>query len=69
MAGRHPFIITFRSGHKDRGSYYRPRSNVHLYLESASAAIEEFQADNPPLAVDGICGPLTRARLVEVYGC
>jgi hypothetical protein len=33
------------------------------------SAITEFQADNPPLKVDGICGAHTRARLVEAYGC
>jgi len=33
------------------------------------AAIRAFQAANPPLDVDGICGPQTRAKLVERYGC
>jgi len=32
------------------------------------AAIEAFQRDHPPLVVDGTCGPLTRARLVQEYG-
>ena len=32
-------------------------------------AIREFQADNPPLAIDGVCGPGTKAILVEAYGC
>ena len=32
-------------------------------------AVKRFQADNPPLEVDGIVGPKTRARLKEVYGC
>lgn len=33
------------------------------------SAIKRFQADHPPLAVDGIAGPKTCARLKEVYGC
>jgi N-acetylmuramoyl-L-alanine amidase len=33
------------------------------------AAIRAFQADNPPLVVDGICGPKTRAKLIEKHGC
>jgi len=34
------------------------------------SAIEEFQCDHhPPLIVDGICGPKTRAKLKEVHGC
>ena len=32
-------------------------------------AIRAFQAKNPPLAVDGICGPQTWAKLVERHGC
>jgi N-acetylmuramoyl-L-alanine amidase len=32
-------------------------------------AVRAFQEDNPPLAVDGICGPQTRAMLVKLYGC
>ncbi|MFZ4574888.1 MAG: peptidoglycan-binding protein [Phycisphaerales bacterium] len=32
-------------------------------------AIKRFQADYPPLAVDGIVGPHTRGKLKEVYGC
>lgn len=32
-------------------------------------AIRAFQRDNPPLVVDGICGPRTRARLVQKHGC
>jgi len=34
-----------------------------------SGAVERFQADFPPLEVDGIVGPKTRAKLKEVYGC
>lgn len=33
------------------------------------AAVMEFQADHPPLEVDGKCGAQTRARLVQEYGC
>lgn len=32
-------------------------------------AVRRFQADHPPLVVDGIPGPRTQARLKEVYGC
>jgi Putative peptidoglycan binding domain/LysM domain len=32
------------------------------------SAVEEFQCDNG-LSVDGICGPATRAKLKQVYGC
>jgi hypothetical protein len=38
-------------------------------LPALQSAIEEFQCDHPPLKVDGICGPKTRAKLVEVHGC
>lgn len=32
-------------------------------------AVTEFQADTPPLKVDGVCGAQTRAKLLELYGC
>jgi hypothetical protein len=32
------------------------------------SAVKAFQADNPPLVVDGICGPKTRAVLIDAYG-
>ena len=32
------------------------------------SAVEEFQCENG-LTVDGICGPMTQAKLKEVYGC
>jgi len=32
------------------------------------SAVEEFQCDNY-LTVDGICGPVTQAKLKQVYGC
>ncbi len=34
-----------------------------------TGAVKRFQADHPPLEVDGIVGPKTRAKLKEVYGC
>lgn len=33
------------------------------------AAVRAFQRDNPPLVVDGDCGPKTRGMLADVYGC
>lgn len=36
--------------------------------ESFLSAVEEFQCDHG-LAVDGICGPNTQAKLKEVHGC
>jgi hypothetical protein len=36
--------------------------------EQRRYALEEFQCDHG-LTVDGICGPKTRARLVEIHGC
>jgi hypothetical protein len=32
-------------------------------------AIRAFQLDNPPLVADGVCGPETRAKLLEKHGC
>lgn len=32
-------------------------------------AIKAFQRDHPPLAVDGVCGPKTRAVLLSEHGC
>jgi len=32
------------------------------------SAVEEFQCENG-LGVDGICGPLTQAKLIAVHGC
>ncbi len=32
-------------------------------------AVEEFQADHPPLTVDGVLGDQTRRKLRETYGC
>jgi N-acetylmuramoyl-L-alanine amidase len=32
-------------------------------------AVKTFQEDNPPLTVDGVCGPKTRALLLQLYGC
>lgn len=36
--------------------------------EQLRYALEEFQCDHG-LAVDGICGPKSQAKLVEVHGC
>lgn len=36
--------------------------------EQLRSAIEEFQCDHG-LAVDGICGPQTQAKLKEIHGC
>lgn len=36
--------------------------------DALESAVEEFQCDNG-LAVDGVCGPLTQAKLKRVYGC
>jgi len=32
------------------------------------SAVEEFQCDNH-LTVDGVCGPQTQAKLVQIHGC
>jgi len=36
--------------------------------DGLESAVEEFQCDNG-LTVDGICGPVTQAKLKQVYGC
>jgi N-acetylmuramoyl-L-alanine amidase len=41
----------------------------HRLGRRTRAAIRAFQRDNPPLVVDGICGPKTRAKLIEKHGC
>jgi len=47
--------------------YYRgPASPPDL--DEFKSAVEEFQCENS-LSVDGICGPLTQAKLKSVYGC
>jgi hypothetical protein len=33
------------------------------------AAIRAFQREHPPLEIDGICGPKTRAKLTQRHGC
>lgn len=38
------------------------------YGERLLSAVEEFQCDHG-LSVDGICGPKTQAKLVEIHGC
>jgi hypothetical protein len=41
------------------------KSPDHVTVESA---VEEFQCDNN-LTVDGVCGPITQAKLKKVHGC
>ena len=36
--------------------------------QNTQAAVESFQRKHPPLKVDGICGPKTSAKLIEVHG-
>ena len=36
--------------------------------DALESAVEEFQCDNN-LTVDGICGPVTQAKLKQVAGC
>lgn len=48
---------------------YDPGPVDHVLGRRTRAAIRAFQRDNPPLDVDGICGPETRAKLVERHGC
>ena len=47
---------------------YRAGASGERDDEDFRSAVEEFQCDEA-LAVDGICGPATRARLVAVHGC
>ena len=59
-----------RSGQVKRLSnlgYYRTPVEEFDAREFQSA-VEEFQCDHH-LAVDGMCGPVTRAKLKEVHGC
>lgn len=48
---------------------YDPGPVDHELGRRTRAAIRAFQRDNPPLLVDGICGPKTRAKLIERHGC
>lgn len=48
---------------------YDPGPVDHVLGRRTRAAVRAFQRDNPPLEVDGICGPETRAKLVERHGC
>lgn len=48
------------------GYYLGGESEVNE--EELQSAIEEFQCDYD-LTVDGICGPVTQAKLLKVYGC
>jgi len=36
--------------------------------DAFKSAVEEFQCDNR-LTVDGVCGPVSQAKLKQVYGC
>jgi hypothetical protein len=36
--------------------------------DAFESAVEEFQCDHN-LTVDGVCGPVTQAKLKQVYGC
>lgn len=49
-----------RQGDAEHGEEYADQPLAH--------AVEEFQCDHG-LAVDGICGPKTQAKLEEIYGC
>jgi peptidoglycan hydrolase-like protein with peptidoglycan-binding domain len=42
----------------------KTEENTAMFL----SAIEEFQCDHG-LLVDGICGPMTQAKLRQVHGC
>lgn len=46
--------------------YYRGPAGA-VDEKELKSAIEEFQCDNK-LAVDGICGPMTQAKLKEIHG-
>ncbi|MGI8988217.1 MAG: peptidoglycan-binding domain-containing protein [Bryobacteraceae bacterium] len=48
--------------------YYRSPVNAEPDADELLSAVEEFQCDNH-LAVDGVCGPQTQAKLKSVYGC
>ena len=47
---------------------YVPGDGSEDQSEAFESAVEEFQCDNG-LTVDGVCGPLTQAKLKQVYGC
>jgi hypothetical protein len=48
--------------------YYRKPVDTVDQTELESA-IEEFQCDFGVKPVDGICGPVTQAKLKQIYGC
>jgi hypothetical protein len=74
------FTIPIRIGHLDpvdELSGWRARLNNLGYNAGQAddpddpqllSAVEEFQIDYQ-LAVDGICGPKTQAKLAEIHGC
>jgi hypothetical protein len=47
---------------------YVPGDGSEDRSEAFESAVEEFQCDHG-LTVDGVCGPLTQAKLKQVYGC
>jgi Putative peptidoglycan binding domain/LysM domain len=47
---------------------YYPGDGTSDDDDQFESAVEEFQCDNG-LTVDGICGPLTQAKLKQVHGC
>jgi N-acetylmuramoyl-L-alanine amidase len=47
---------------------YDPGGVDGIMGPNTEAAIKEFQGDNPPLDVDGICGKHTTSALVDAYG-
>jgi N-acetylmuramoyl-L-alanine amidase len=48
---------------------YNPGAIDGVLGPRTTRAIREFQEDNPPLEVDGVCGPKTRAELLKKHGC
>jgi peptidoglycan hydrolase-like protein with peptidoglycan-binding domain len=47
---------------------YVPGDGSQAQSGAFESAVEEFQCDNG-LSVDGVCGPITQAKLKQVYGC
>ena len=69
--------VTGQKGRLKNLGYYFGVIDTKVDAEFRSA-VEEFQCDNfpsprradgVPVAVDGVCGPKTQARLKEVHGC
>jgi hypothetical protein len=47
---------------------YNPGAIDGVGGPKTESAIRDFQSDNPPLDVDGVCGPQTTKALVAAYG-